>query len=372
MKILLMTTHMNLGGIGIYTLSLARALKEIGEQVTVASSGGRLVEDLKHLGIAHIQIPVNTSSDIGFHTLYSYSKLKIFVKEQGIDIIHAQTRVAQIIAHMLSRKADALFVSTCHGFFKNKLFRKLLPCWGCHAIAISEAVRQHLACDLRVPKERISLIYNGIDAKRFNPAISMNDKTHTRRQLRLGDGPVVGIISRLSAVKGHKYLLEAFAKVSKKIANAQLLIIGDGPKQYRNTLQSMAGCLGISSNVKFHPACKDTVAPLSVIDVFCHPSLQEGLGLSILEAMAMKIPVVASDVGGIYTLIKHKVNGLLVASMDHEALADGVLEILSDNRMAERMGSCSRKIVEESFTINIMRDKVIEVYRNVKNGYGIA
>jgi glycosyltransferase involved in cell wall biosynthesis len=367
MKILLIATHMNLGGIGVYTLSLAHALKEAGEEVSVASSGGQLVQDLKRLRIEHIQIPVNTSSDIGLHTLSSYSKLMPFVKERRIDIIHAQTRVTQIIAHMISRKTDAVFVSTCHGFFKDKFFRRLLPCWGQHTIAISEAVRQHLVCDLKVPKERTSLIYNGIDIKRFNPVISMDDKTHIRKRLHLGDGPVIGIISRLSTVKGHKYLLKAFTKILKKVASAQLLIIGDGSRKYRNTLQSLAGYLGISSKVKFHPACIDTVTPLSIIDVFCHPSLQEGLGLSILEAMAMKIPVVASDVGGIYTLIKHRVNGLLVASMDHEALADSVVEILSDSTMAEQMGACSRKIVEENFTIDIMREKVIEVYKNVKN-----
>jgi glycosyltransferase involved in cell wall biosynthesis len=367
MKILLITTHMNLGGIGIYTLSLARALQEIGEQVTVASSGGQLIQDLRQLGIGHIQIPVNTSSDIGPHTLWSYFKLKLFVQEQGIDIIHAQTRVTQIIAHMLSKKTDAVFVSTCHGFFKNKLFRRLLPCWGCHSIAISEAVRQHLVCDFKIPKEQTSLIHNGIDIKRFNPEVSVYDKTHIRRQLRLDDGPVVGIISRLSAVKGHKYLLDAFAMIAKKIDRAQLLVIGDGPKKYRNSLESQADFLKLSSKIKFHPACKDTAAPLCVIDVFCHPSLQEGLGLSILEAMAMKIPVVASDVGGIYTLIKHKVNGLLVASMDYEALADGVIEILSDCTMARQMGERSRKIVEENFTLDIMRDKVVEVYRNARN-----
>lgn len=366
MKILIIATHVKLGGIGVYTLSLARALKEIGEQVSVASSGGELVDDLRHAGINHIEIPVNTSSDIGLHTLLSYMKLLPFIKEQGIDIIHAQTRVTQIIAYMLSKKTNAAFIATCHGFFKNKLFRRILPCWGTHTIAISDAVRGHLVCDLKVPKDNISLVYNGVDIKRFSPRISADDRMHIRKQFYLGKGPIIGMISRLSNVKGHKYLIKAFAMVSEKIPDAECLIIGDGPDKYIDSLKAEANSLRISEKIKFHPACKDTAIPLSVIDVFCHPSLQEGLGLSIIEAMAMGVPVVASDVGGIYTLIKHRYNGLLVSSMDHKAIAQGIIEILSDNAMARHMGIVSRQIVERDFTIDIMRDKVMGIYKKVK------
>ena len=366
MKVLLLTSHLDIGGVGIYTLSLALSLKEAGVDVIVSSSGGVLVYELEKSGIEHIRIPVNTSSDIGFHTLLSVFKLSSVIRQRGIDIVHAQTRVTQIIAHCLSRKTGAFFVSTCHGFFKMKLFRKIFPCWGARTIAISDAVRQHLVCDLGVSKDSIDIIYNGIDAKKFSPHASTMDKAIIKKQYSLHDGPVIGIISRLSKVKGHQYLLGAFAKVSEKMPDAQLLIVGDGPQKYKDSLDSQAKVLGISSKVYFYPACKDTVIPLSVIDVFCHPSLQEGLGLSILEAMAMELPVVASDVGGIYTLIKHKVNGFLISSMDEQALAEAILQILSDPDMADRMGKASRKIVLKNFTLDIMRDKVIEVYKEVK------
>jgi glycosyltransferase involved in cell wall biosynthesis len=363
MRILLFTTHMNIGGIGIYTLSLARSLKNAGEYVVVASSGGELTEGLKASGIEHIYVPVNTSSDIGPHTFFALFKLSRFIKEQGIDLIHAQTRVTQVIAGMLSRKVGGpVFIATCHGFFRMKFFRKILPAWGMHTIAISEPVRQHLACDLGVPKNNITVVYNGVDVKRFNRQVSSEDRFHIKRQYSLKNGPVIGTISRLSKVKGHTYLLSAFAKALKKIPEAQLLIIGDGPRNYINSLKLQAAGLGISSNVKFHPACKDTSIPLSVIDLFCHPSLQEGLGLSILEAMAMGLPVVASDVGGIYTLIKHRINGLLIPPMEDEALAEGMVEILSDHALACEMGIRSRSIVENEFTAERMRDGVIDVY----------
>jgi L-malate glycosyltransferase len=368
MKILLLTTHLEIGGVGVYTLSLALYLKNAGLEVTVASSGGELTEGLQKAGIKHVYIPVNTSADIGIHTLISVFRLSAFIKQNSVDIVHAQTRVTQVIAYMVSRRTHAAFVSTCHGFFKMKLFRRILPCWGDKTIAISDAVRQHLVCDLKVPKDNISIIYNGIDAQKFKPGISPEDRQLIKKQYSLSNGPVIGTISRLSEVKGHKYLIGAFSSVLKNIPDAQLLIVGDGSRRYKNSLISQAENSGISSKVFFLPVCRDTTIPLSIIDVFCHPSLQEGLGLSILEAMAMECAVVASDTGGIYTLIKHDVNGFLVPPMDEQALAAAIIQVLSNPYMASGMGKLSREIVLKKFTLDIMCDKVVEVYKRSIRG----
>lgn len=363
MKVLLLTTHLNLGGIGIYTTSLARSLKASGDEVTIASSGGELVNDMKREGISHIEIPVNTSADIGLHTIAAYLKLLPVVNGKPIDIIHAQTRVTEIIAHMLSKKSKAAFVATCHGFFKRRFLRRIFPCWGDYTIAISDAVRQHLVCDFKVPKERVGIIYNGIDMERFKRLASARDKLHIKKEYGLTDHPVVGIISRLSGIKGHRYLIGAFAKALKRIPDIQLLIIGDGRTRYKKGLERQAELLGITQRVKFHCACKDTSIPLSVIDVFCHPSLQEGLGLSILEAMAMEVPVVASDVGGIYTLIKDRSNGLLVPPRDEEALSEAIISILSDKAKASAMAKLSKAAVKEKFTLEAMTKRVSELYK---------
>ncbi len=362
MKILLLATHLNLGGIGTYTTSLAMELKAMGKKVVVASSGGELVEELEKKGITHINIPVNTSADIGMHTLFAYLKLLPVIRDGSIDIIHAQTRVTQIIAKMLSGSSKTAFVTTCHGFFKRRIFRRAFPCWGTRTIAISDAVRQHLVYDFKLPKESISVVCNGIEIKRFNRLVSSEDKLHIKKEYGLNNQPIIGIISRLSSVKGHKYLLSAFALALKKMPGIQLLIIGDGPHRYKKGLESQAEALGITNNVKFHAACKDTSIPLSVIDLFCNPSLQEGLGLSILEAMAMKIPVVASDVGGIYTLIQDNYNGLLVPPRDAEALSNAILDILSDKKRAKNMGELSRSIAEERFTVRMMTEGILNVY----------
>ena len=365
MNILLVTTRLNIGGIGVYTLTLARALKKRGENVYVASSGGELAADLKEDGIEHINIPIDTSADIGLYTIPAYLILASLVRERAINVIHAQTRVAQVIASIVSGKTGVPFISTCHGFFKEKLARKLFPCWGSRVLAISDAVREHLVNDFKVPKEIVRLVYNGIDVPKFDRAFSDDDKNLIRSEYGLKDGPVIGIIARLSDVKGHEYLIGAFSKVVSRFPDAQLLVVGDGPKDYAESLKKLAKVTGVGGRVIFHGSCKDTSLPLSVIDIFCMPSVQEGLGLSILEAMAAGRAVVASDVGGIYSLISHNNNGLLVAPKDANALAEAIMKLLSEPETAKKMGEASKDIVRGKFTLDIMTDKVIDVYREV-------
>lgn len=365
MNILLITTRLNLGGIGVYTSSLAKSFKQRGHKVIVASSGGALTEVLKKEQIEHVDLPVDTSADVGPHTLISLFKLSRIVQEHEIDIIHAQTRVTQVIANMLSKKNKIPFVTTCHGFFKRRWFRRRLPSWGEQVIAISDAVREHLVNDMKVPKEKVSLIYNGIDMKRFMKDYSDEDRATIRKEYGLKNIPTIGIISRLSEGKGHRYLLEAFAKLLPNFSDLQLLIMGEGPPHYLKELEGQARALGIEEKVIFHKAYEDVSMPLSVIDIFCLPTLQEGLGLCILEAMASGIPVVASNVGGIYTLIKHSDNGFLVPPADEGALVEAISVILSDRSMAESMGQISRKLVKDNFTLEIMTDKVLGVYGEV-------
>lgn len=363
MNILLLTTRLNLGGIGVYTASLAKALKRKGQGVLVASSGGQLLEELKKDDIEHIYLPIDTSLDIGPHTAVAYLKLSSLIKERDIQVVHAQTRVAQVIAHFLSKRNRVAFVTTCHGFFKRRWFRRMLPGWGDRVIAISDAVREHLVNDIKVSKNKIRVIYNGIDLERFSRDLSSEEKSLIRKEHGLKEYPTLGIISRLSEVKGHRYLFGALAKLAAKFPNLQLLVIGDGPSCYLRGLKQLTRRLGIADRVLFHGACPDTSRPLSVIDVFCMPSIQEGLGLSILEAMAKGIPVVASDVGGIYTLIKHRQNGLLVPPKDEEALAKAIAEILDNPALAEEMRKVSKRLVEERFSLEMMADRVIKVYQ---------
>ncbi len=365
MKILLLTSHLNFGGISVYTVSLAEGLKNKGEEVLVSSGGGDLVPQLEENGIKHIKIPIDTKSEIGPKVLLSAFKLHKILREEKIDLIHAQTRVTQVVASNINRFLNIPYVTTCHGFFKARGSRLIFPCWGSKVVAISEAVREHLVNQLKVPKEKVSLIYNGIDTNKFFKDYTQEEKDNLRCQYQLSQGPVIGIISRLSSVKGHKYLLLAFAQVLKYNPSAQLLIIGDGAEKQR--LIDLTKKLKIADKVIFGQSTADTTKPLSIMDIFVLPSLQEGLGLCLLEAMAMAKPVIASDVGGIYTLVQHRTNGLLTVPADESSLTQMIIALLNDREMAIKMGQAGRKMVEDKFSLEQMVEKTKNLYREVLN-----
>ncbi len=355
MKILLLTTHLNYGGISSYTVSLAKSLKKRGHTVFCFSSSGTLVSHLKKNNLHHGWIPINTKSELSPFVAVSALSLLGFIKRESIEIIHAQTRVTQVLAEILSRMTKVPYVSTCHGFFKPNFGRRILPCWGKKVIAISDAVKQHLMDDFNVPENNIVLIPNGIDVDSFRVCSKRTDINYPDRK--------VGIIARISYVKGHEYLIKAMAQVLKKYPDAQLFIFGQGKIKY--DLIRLAEKLKINDNIFFLPSVSNPADVLQEMDIFVMPSIQEGLGLSILEAQACGLAVVASDVGGIPTVIKDNLTGLLVEPKDAQGLADAIMKLMGDKELAIKLGQKARLEVESKFSLQVMAEKVEKAYKEV-------
>jgi Glycosyltransferase len=220
MKILLITTHLEFGGISSYTFGLAKTLTAHNHSVWCASAGGALVPQFEKNRITHVRIPIKTKSELNPLLLICYAQLERLIRRESIDIIHAQTRVAQVLAAALSRNTGVPVVTTCHGFFTPNIGRQLFPGWGDKVIAISDAVAKHLMIDFFVPQEKIAMIPNGIDVGAFRVSPKRSDMNHPDR--------TVGIIARLSPVKGHAYLVEAMAAVIREFPDARLFIFGQG------------------------------------------------------------------------------------------------------------------------------------------------
>jgi glycosyltransferase involved in cell wall biosynthesis len=365
MKILLLSTHLNLGGIGIYVLSQALGLVERGHKVWVASCGGDLETLLEAGGAEHIKVDIKTKSELSLKVFLAQRQIVSIIKEKDIQLIHAHTRVTQVLAHLVSKKTRAPFVTTCHGFFKPRLFRKAFPCWGARCIAISEAVRAHLVNDLGLRKEKVVVVHNGVQIEKFScDKFNQAQKDKFKQDYGLMPGvPIIGTIARLSCVKGQCYLISAMKEILKDCPSAQLLLVGAGPEKHR--LMNQAKELGIEDRVVFSPSTLDTSVPLSIMDIFVFPSVMEGLGLAIIEAQAMGLPVVASDVGGIYTLVKDGINGFLVPAKEPEALAETVLRLLKDKKLANAMGKQAREQARQHFNLKEMIEGIERVYMTV-------
>ncbi len=284
-----------------------------------------------------------------------------------MDLLHAHTRVSQVVADRISRRFGIPYVTTWHGIYRPRLNRKLWPCTGERTIAISGPVHEYLRRDFHVPEEHIRRIYNGVDAAYYAAAPAPAAVEAYRKQSGILPGrSVIGGIGRLAAgrVKGFDSLLVCAYLLQDVVPGIQVMIVGDGPR--RPFLEDVAGRLGIRDRVHFVGETQDIRLPLAVMDVFVFPSRwPEAFGLTVVEAMAAGKPVVAMEVGAVPEIIRHEVDGLLVPSEDPAALARSITRLLQDPAAASQLALQGQVRVREAFNLDRMTAEVEAVYREV-------
>lgn len=363
MKILLLTNHLNPGGIATYTISLAKGLSKRGHLVKVASRCGEWRGQLEDSGIGHIYLNLQTKSEVSPLLISAKKKLLDILKDGGTDILHPQTRISRVLAQSVFKRTGIPFVSTAHGFYKKRLGSRLFPCWGAGVVAVSEAVKKDIISKFNLAPEKIKVIHNGINLDRFSEIMSGSDKEKIKESLGLGGKRIILNVSRLSFIKGHTYLVKVARIIIQNYADVDCVIIGEGEAE--TSLKEEIKGLGIERRIRLLRSVGDRFEFLSIADVFVLPSLQEGLGLSILEAMAAGIPVVATDIGGIPEIIRNGENGILVPPRDIPALSKAVCRVLEDDALRDRLVQNGRRTVEERFSLDRMVNQTEEFYRRI-------
>jgi len=363
MKIMLLTTHLDMGGISIYVVELARQLKRRGHHPFVVSSGGALERRLRLDGIPHHFLPCRTSSELNpILWMKAWPKLIRLVRAERPQLLHAHTRVTQVLAWATHTLTRIPYVSTCHGLYRYRIGRRLLHCWGDIVMTISQASLDRLVHQYRLaPPNRVVLVWNGVDLERFSEPVRQEDLDAFRQRLGVRGDPVIGAIARLSPVKGLDHLIRAVPGLMQRFPNIQLLLVGDGPA--KDDLVRLAYQLGIADRVAICPSVEDTRLPLALMQVFVAPSLEEGFGLATVEAMAVGVPVVVSRVGGLSQVVEHGLSGWVVPPADPEAIRLAVEHLLSDSQLRQNIAQAARKRVQERFDFNRTVLEVEQVYR---------
>lgn len=226
-------------------------------------------------------------------------------------------------------------------------------------ITISDWVREFTHRVERVPLEMMQTIYYGIDVPR--PAA---ERAVVRAGLGVGsEETVLGIIARLVEQKGHRYLIEAFATAVQQNRKLRLLIVGSGALE--DDLKARVRHCGLEKEVLFTGYRSDTVDLLGAIDIFVHPSLWEGFGLAVLEAMAMGKPVIATRVSALPELIEDTVSGFLVAPRNADALAEAIMRLAGDTLLQQRIGEQARQRCRREFSVERMSAATAALYGEV-------
>ena len=283
------------------------------------------------------------------------------------DVVHDHMYRAEVIgtqaawALAAAGKPRPYIVGTVHSSRVRSeedraLIRALTPRMD-HLIAVSRAIVRKLEEEGRVGAP-ISLIYNGVDLSRYTDP-DVCGTLHGEYPIPVGS-PIVGVVARLEPEKGHPTLLDAWPAVLAAVPTAHLLIVGEGTQ--REALQAQAHDLRIDASVTFTGRRDDVPAVTAALDVAVLPSYREAQGLSILEAMALSRPVVASAVGGIPEMIEHGRTGLLVPPREPAALAAGIVRLLTDHPYADTLARAARDQVHERFCVELMVRAVESIY----------
>jgi len=221
-------------------------------------------------------------------------------------------------------------------------------------------IEQYLAAGIGRP-EQYTFIYNGIDLEAF--AARRANRAEKRAELRIPEDAFVALtVGRLVPIKGHRYLIDAVVEAADRIPGLIVLVAGDGP--LRAELEQHAAAADVSDRVRFLGTREDVPELLSCSDLFVLPSLNEGLGLVLVEAMTMEVPCVATDVGGVAEVVEGG-TGMLVPPRDPHALADAIVRLADDPKRARRMGARGKARAEEAFSIQRTVEETEALYEEL-------
>jgi glycosyltransferase involved in cell wall biosynthesis len=322
-------------------------------------------------------IPVVTLNQYGRFDLRLMRALRKTFRAYGPDIVHTHGVKANFFSRIAARGMTIPLVTTVHSNlrydYNNPLARLVVSAmerstrpWNDHFVAISGAIGEILLQE-GVPAKQLSVIYNGMNLAPYRQTANRAED-RTRLHAEWGISPqefVFGTVARFVPVKGLPVLLEAFARFVRQAPEqpARLVLVGDGPE--RPLLETKVKEFQLEQLVCFAGFRHDIPACLHAFDAFVHSSFYEGLGYTIIEAMASEVPVIATNVGGVKEFVKHEQTGLLVEAADVHGLSAAMERMAAEAQLRGQLVSQALQAVESTFTIEQMADKTINLYRSL-------
>ena len=361
-KVMLVAIGLGVGGTETHIVELASRLDRSRFTVTVCAlkSGGTMAQELEKRGVRVLSL--DGTGKLDARVIMRLFKL---LRAEQPDVVQAFLFWANVAARACGRILRAFpVISSYHDEIVSegwlvRLVDRLTLTWTDCIVCCSGAVGRSVVSRIGGKIEHFTFIPFGVDIDQFEPAAAA-----TRRELGLRDGQkVIGTVCRLvEPKKGLRILLQAMAVLAKRYGQppCQLLIVGDGPS--RHELELLREQLGLSSWVVFAGSRRDIPRVLHAVDAFVLPSLYEGFGIAILEAMAAGKPVIATAVGGIPEFVLSGETGLLVEPGNVEALADAIDRLLSHPQQARTMGAKGRIRAGERYHISTVVRQHEQVY----------
>ncbi|MCX7795401.1 MAG: glycosyltransferase family 4 protein [bacterium] len=350
-RILYLLPYLSVAGTEIHVIELAKSLKD-DYNILIVAPYGKGITLLKESDIPYREI-----ISLTFLNVNRYKKeLRRIIEEFNPSIIHVHG--AHELVYISKKMADKVpVIFTCHGYFTSlpiidyRISAFINKRWGDSVIAVSKNDRDKLI-KAGLSREKITTIHNGIP------------EVLNRMELPIKiDGFIIGTAARLTKFKGIRYLIEAFSHLHNKYKDLNLVVIGDGEE--RENLEKLTQNLNIEDRVFFLGALPNARLYFSNFHIFVLPSLFEALPIVVLEAMSQKVPVIATEVGGIPEIIDDGKTGILVPPEDPLEIARAIEKLINNRELMKELGEAGYKRYKEMFTLENMVMSTKNVYESL-------
>lgn len=291
-------------------------------------------------------------------------------KKYKIDIVHGHDYKTDPIAYILKILNPKIkILSTAHGWITNTrqtsiykwIHLKFLKRFQ-NIIAVSKATKD-LMVRSGINEERIELLYNGVDENYWDRRNITDD---LKRELSIPDDSlVIGSVGRLGEEKDYFSFLEVAKRVHERIAKTCFVIVGDGKESEKQDLLQYSKKIGVDKYVIFTGYRNDLLRIYNTFNVFLSTSLTEGLPNTMLEAMAMKVPIVATDVGGVSELVDDGISGFLYSVRDVKGISEKIIEIIKNDNLRNKLSIEARRRIETSFSFNRRTERIEAIYKKI-------
>lgn len=350
----------HLYGGALQVVYLLRGLQAEGvRNILVCPEGSAVAAAARETGAEVIETPMAGDADLGL-----VFRLRRIIRREWPDLVHLHSRrgadlwggIAARLAGVpviLTRRVDNPEPRWWVGL-KYRLYHRV--------VTISEGIRQVLIDEGLAPA-RVTCVHSAVDTDRYRPGCA--ERALLARELGLsGAGPVLAVVAQLIARKGHRYLLDALPGILEAVPQTQVVFFGRGPLEA--ALRTEVERAGLTEQVHFAGFRDDLERLLPCLDLVVHPAEMEGLGVSLLQAAACGLPIVAFPAGGIPEIVREGENGHLLPVGDVAGLQQRIIELLREPERMREMGRCGRALVAREFSIDSMVRGNLAVYRGLR------
>ena len=363
-----------MGGAQRHTLLTLEGLAARGYDVALACGpGAPLVTAARRLGIPVTVFGSMVRNISPLRDLRCLIDNLRFLRRQRFDLVHTHSSKAGIATRFAAHRAGVpVIVHTIHGTPFRRELRSLVNRLAMlleraaarrthRLIAVAELVKQEFVDAGICAAERIETIYSGVDFTPFDVTV---DADATKRALGIPAAHhVVGTVGHLMDHKGHRYLIDAARRVVDTTPDVTFLIAGEGPA--RAATEARIAAHGLEAHVRLLGDRDDVPALLAIMDVYVQPSLAEGLGRSMTEALYARRAVVATAINAVPEVVEHERTGLLVPPRSADAIADAIVGLLAQPDRRRWLGEQGHRRVSTEFTANAMIERIDRLYRRL-------